>query len=149
MHKAARDRRPERLGPRSGPRHIATGARQVRTLEVPRQASPLATRKELGRRSRLAAGDSPEGRGAQARVWGRGEGQRKEGPGVRERLGNWRGGQGLWERPRGSRWEGGGRDLRGGSREGVGFLGIECRRGPVRRGRRRAQGMGPLGSQGR
>lgn len=28
MQTAARDRRPERLGPRSGPRHVAAGARQ-------------------------------------------------------------------------------------------------------------------------
>lgn len=124
---AARDRRPERLGPRSGPRHVAAGARQVRTPQAPEQASPPATQTELHKPRRLTAGDNPEGRGAQTRVWGRGGGQRREGResggrvrAQRERLGNWRGGQGLgaarWEQVGRGREAPAGRIPRSGSR---------------------------------
>lgn len=113
---AARDRRPERLGP---PKRAAARSRRSppgKDTEAPEQASPPATQTELYKPCRLTAGDNPEGRGAQTRVWGRGGGQKREGresggrvQAQRGRLGNWRGWQGLEE----ARWEQVGRGQEG------------------------------------
>lgn len=115
MQTAARDRRPERLGPRSGPRHVAAGARQVRTPETPGQASPPPPKRSFTSPADPRQVTTPR-EGARRRECGGGGGSDQEGreSGGRVlaqmgRLGNWRGGQGLGE----ARWEQVGRGREG------------------------------------